>query len=81
VIRPFLCHTEMLRLEAQVQAAWVAARGSRHRDMGDPSPADCQVDCQPLELTPFQRDAGGQGHAIYLHRWTAADGDGRAGKS
>jgi hypothetical protein len=42
---------------------------------------DCQVDCQPFELALFSLDRGGLAQAVYMHRWTAADGDGQAGKS
>ena len=45
------------------------------------SGADCQVDCQPLGLTPLQSDAGEQTQDIYLRRWTTTDDAGRAGKS
>ena len=45
------------------------------------SGADCQVDCQPLGLTPLQSDAGEQTQTINLRRWTATDGAGRPGKS
>jgi hypothetical protein len=42
---------------------------------------DCQLDCQPLELPVFSLDEGAQAQVVYLHRWTATDGAGRAGKS
>jgi hypothetical protein len=57
------------------------------RTQGQPQPrrppamdGACQVDCQPLALTPFPGDSGGRVQAIYLYRWTAPDGVGRAGK-
>jgi hypothetical protein len=43
--------------------------------------ADCEVDCQPLGLTPFQSDAGEQTQAMYLRSWTATDSAGQSGKS
>ena len=43
--------------------------------------AYCQADCQPLGLVPFRGDIGGRGRAVYLHRWTATDDVGWAGKS
>jgi hypothetical protein len=39
------------------------------------------IDCQPLGRMPFCWHIGGRGRAVYLQRWTATDGAGRAGKS
>ena len=43
--------------------------------------ADCQVDCQPLELPLFSSDGGGRVQAADLLKWTAVDRPGQAGKS
>jgi hypothetical protein len=44
-------------------------------------PADCQVDCQPLEQAMFGLDGGGRVQASELVIWTAMDRSGQAGKS
>jgi hypothetical protein len=56
-----------------------AHRGTEHRLCGS-SLADCQVGCQPLGLVLFQGDVGERARAVYLERWTATDGVGRAGR-
>ena len=44
-------------------------------------PADCQIDCQPLEPPMFSLDRGGQVQAADLVIWTAMDLREQMGKS
>jgi hypothetical protein len=59
-------------------AFWSPARAGA---AGESSLADCQVDCQPLELAMFGLDGGERMQAADLVIWTATDWPEHAGKS